>query len=250
MQTVEAGAITEETWDKYRDNPTRELRNQILMAYMNVVTCNVRKMFPIFKGYAETQDIVNQGIIVLMECIDKYDRSRGVQFDSYASVRVRGSIIDYVRKQDWIPRGVRKKSIEVEAAYQTLQNHLGRPAEDAEVAQYLGIDIEELNKRLSEAYGAAVFSFEEMTQENLIGNSGLGNPEQETQCAELREILADAIDGLEAKERLVVSLYYYEELKLKEIALVMGVTPSRVSQIHAKAMMKLKSLMRAYARSN
>ena len=248
MQTVEGEKITEEHWAKYKQTHSQELRNQIMMAYMHVVTCNVRKMFPIFKGYAETQDIVNQGAIALMECIDKYDISRGVQFDSYASVRVRGSIIDYVRKQDWIPRGVRKRFTDIENAYQNLQNQYGRPATDTEVAVYLELDVEELNKRLSEVYSSAVFSLEEMVQESVLPDKDgiLGNPEQEFQKEELRKVLASTVDKLDEKERMVVSLYYYDELKLKEIALVMGLTASRVSQLHSKAMLKLKSAMSRY----
>jgi len=248
LQTVEGEKITEEHWAKYKQTHSQELRNQIMMAYMHVVTCNVRKMFPIFKGYAETQDIVNQGAIALMECIDKYDISRGVQFDSYASVRVRGSIIDYVRKQDWIPRGVRKRFTDIENAYQNLQNQYGRPATDTEVAVYLELDVEELNKRLSEVYSSAVFSLEEMVQESVLPDKDgiLGNPEQEFQKEELRKVLASTVDKLDEKERMVVSLYYYDELKLKEIALVMGLTASRVSQLHSKAMLKLKSAMSRY----
>lgn len=251
MKTAQTEAITRDVWEKYRQSRSKELRNQILMAYMHVVTVNVRRMYPVFKGYAETQDVVNHGVLALIECVDKFDAQRGVQFDSYASVRVNGSIIDYVRKQDWVPRSVRKKSAELERAYQALQIKLGRPAEDQEVARYLGIGAEELNKRLNDAQGAAVCSFEEMTQETLIDDreSALGSPERELERSELKEILAGAIDRLDDKERTVVSLYYYEQLKLKEIALVMSVTPSRVSQIHSKAMMKLNGILRAYGKS-
>lgn len=248
MQTAEIEKITQEHWKKYSETHSQALRNQILMAYMHVVTCNVRKMVPVFKGYAETQDIVNQGVIALMECIDKYDFGRGVQFDSFASIRVRGCIIDYVRKQDWIPRGVRKKSTEISNAYQDLQSQFGRPATDTEVAGHLGLEIEELNKTLSEVYGSAVFSFEELVQENVveITDSGIGTPEQELQKKELKQILAKAIDKLDEKERMVVSLYYFDDLKLKEIALVMGITPSRVSQLHSKAMLRLKNMMNGF----
>ncbi|HWQ50360.1 MAG TPA: FliA/WhiG family RNA polymerase sigma factor [Terriglobales bacterium] len=240
--------ITGEIWQRYKETRSRELRNRILMAYMPVVTCNARKMYPIFKGLAETQDIVNQGVLALMECIDKYEFDRGVQFDSYASIRVRGSIIDYVRKQDWIPRGARKKYSDIQNAYQELQSLHGRPATDGEVAQRLGIDLPELERRLSEVAGLAVLSFEELLQENLAEESekGFGNPERELLEGELKKTLTGAIDRLEEKERTVVSLYYYEELKMKEIALVMGLTASRVSQLHAKAIMKLRGQMHEY----
>ena len=251
MQTVKDECITGEIWARYRESRSRELRNRILMAYMPVVTCNARKMYPIFKGLAETQDIVNQGVLALMECIDKYEPCRGVQFDSYASIRVRGSIIDYVRKQDWIPRGARKKYSDIQNAYQVLQSQNGRPATDKEVAQHLGVDLSELEHRLSEVAGLAVLSFEELVQENLSEEceKGFGNPERELSEKELRRALTSAVDALEEKERLVVSLYYYEELKMKEIALVMGLTASRVSQLHTKAIMKLRSIMSEYSGS-
>jgi len=242
--------VTESMWERYTQTHDVNLRNRILMAYIHVVTYNVRKMSAVYHNHADTQDIVNQGVLALMDCIDKYDYTRGVQFDSFASIRVRGSIIDYIRKQDWIPRGVRKKSNSISNAYAELQEQFGRPATDAEVAEYIGMNIEELNKTVSEVYSASIYSFEELIQDSSVAvqDSGIRTPEQEVQKSELKSTLASAIDMLDEKERTVVSLYYFEELKLKEIAVVMGLTASRVSQLHSKAMLKLRSMLSDYIR--
>lgn len=246
MQKTENERITTEHWEEYKNTRDTDLRNRILMSYLNVVTCNAKKMSAAYKNFADTQDIVNEGVIALMDCIDKYDYTRGVQFDSFASIRVRGAIIDYIRKQDWIPRSARKKSTEIGNAYAELQGKLGRQATDSEVAEFLGMDVDALNKTVLQVYSAAVFSFEELLQENasVFGEDKASKtPEHEFGKKELRQILLKSIDKLGSKERTVVSLYYYEGFKLMEIASVMGLTASRVSQLHSKAMIKLRAML-------
>ena len=250
MYKTDVKMITAETWEEYKDTHDIKLRNEILMAYIQIVTFNARKMSAVYSGFMQTGDVINQGVISLIDCIERYDPSRGIQFDTFASIRVRGSIIDFIRKQDWLPRRIRKRSKEIGDAYSELQNKTGRQASDAEVAEYLGIDIEELNKTLGEVHSATVLYFEDMLQDNVSEASEEPEksltPEQEYQKTELKEQLAKCIDMLEEKERMVISLYYFEELKLKEIALLMGITASRVSQLHSRALLKLQSLIGNY----
>ena len=176
--------------------------------------------------------------------------NRGVRFDSYASIRVRGSIIDYIRKQDWVPRGIRKQSIDIENAAASLQIDLGRSPTDTELAKKVGITIGELNRIIGESQGFSVLSFEDFLYDNTASSirddSPIDAPEQRLQDQELRKIIAKSIDSLNEKERTVISLYYFEELKLKEIAFVLGLTESRISQLHTKALMKLKNKIGSY----
>jgi RNA polymerase sigma factor for flagellar operon FliA len=187
-------------------------------------------MSAVYKDKAELEDIVNEGIIALMDCIDRYDPSKGVQFDSFASIRVRGSIIDYLRKQDWVPRDVRKKSIVIGNAYLALKSAKENPPTDEDVAAYLGMDMEELLKITAQSHRFILYSYEELLSDNLTSvrepASELEAPGQNLEEEELKEVIAGSIENLSEKERLVVTLYYYEELKLKEIAAVLGLTAS------------------------
>ncbi|MCX7615023.1 MAG: FliA/WhiG family RNA polymerase sigma factor [Clostridiales bacterium] len=252
MYKIDSQVITTELWEEYKETHDINLRNEILLAYIHVVTFNAKRMSAVYKNYAQTGDIINQGVLALIDCIEKYDCTRGIQFDSFASIRVRGSIIDYIRKQDWIPRRVRKKSADIGNAYMELQDKTGRQATDSEVAEYLGMNVEELNKTIGEVYSAAVFYYEDLLQDSVAAfseeSSKVATPEQEYQKKELKELIAKSIDRLDEKERTVISLYYYEELKLKEIALVMGLTASRVSQLHSKALLKLQKMVGDYVK--
>lgn len=243
--------ITDEVWDAYIKTRDLAVRNRILTVYLYIVKVNAKRMNAACKSRDDLEEIINQGVLALIDCIEKFDPQRGVQFDSYASIRVRGAIIDYIRKQDWVPRDIRKKSIEISNAYAQLHNELNRPPEDEEVAAHLKISLAELEQVMAQAESFSLLSYEELIQENIsfAGEtaSGIQTPEQELMRQELKSMLAGAIDKLSEKERLIVSLYYYDELKLKEIAVILGLTPARVSQMHSKALMKLKQLVGRYA---
>lgn len=250
MEMTEVRQIDNELWEQYGRTRDRGIRDKIIMAYLPIVKMNAKRMSPVYKNHADLEDIVNQGVLALIDCIDKYDWTRGVRFDSYASIRVRGSIIDYIRKQDWVPRGIRKQSIDIENAASSLQVELGRSPTDRELADKMGMTTREVNKIIGESQSFAVLSFEDFLYDNTAStvkdNSPLDAPEQRLQEQEIRQIIAGAIDSLSEKERTVISLYYFEELKLKEIAFVLGLTESRISQLHTKALMKLKSKIGSY----
>lgn len=249
MHKNEAEVIGNEIWDKYHKTKNIGLRNHILTNYLYIVTINAKRMSSMYKDKAELEDIVNHGVLALIKCIERFDHSRGVQFDTYASIRVRGSIIDYLRKNDWIPRDVRKVSIQIENAYEELQNLLYRPPNDEEVAESLGMELNEFYKILSQTNGLFTLSYEELLNESYSfkePESSIKVPEQHIQEEELKSMIALSIDKLDEKERLIVSLYYYEELKLKEIAAILGITASRVSQIHTRALIKMKKTLSDY----
>lgn len=237
-------------WEKYHATKDIDIRNQIIEKYSYLVKIIAIKMRGIYQQYGDVEDIVNEGIIALMDAIEKYDLSKNTKFETYASIRVKGSIIDYVRKQDWIPRKVKSDYKMIKDAEDLLSNKLERAPTDNEIAEYLKMDITNYNKIISNAYGTSMLSFEELIEEaNLNENrTGMVNqqPEHEMESKELYKVLVESVNKLNEKEKLIISLYYKEELKLKEIAQILNISNSRVSQIHTSALQKLEKSVNSY----
>src|SRR5207253_6426076 len=196
----------------------------------------------------EMRDLINAGVIGLLDAIDKFEPERNVKFKTYAEVRIRGAILDSLRNLDWAPRSLRKKSKDLEKTYAELSQKLGRPATDEEVSEALGEDIEDYHALVDQLHGLTLGSFENLSDsedsENYINyypDDGTNDPYVKFESNELTSLLADAIEDLPEKERLVLSLYYYEEFTMKEIGTLLGVNESRVSQLHTKATLKLRS---------
>lgn len=244
--------VTEQTWLRYAKNKDIGLRNEILMSYLPIVTFSLKKAQTFIRNRADAEDMASQGVLELINCIDRYDVERGVQFDSYASIRVRGAIIDYIRKKDWVSRDIRKKIKLVNQTSEELQMEMGRFPEEQELAERLGITDAELNKIRSDEVNFNVVSFEEtlyntgMTLMDVTVDHDAQSPEHNLMERDFKQQIARYIDELDDKERTVISLYYYEELKLKEIAFVLNLTVSRVSQIHSKALGKLRARIAEY----
>jgi RNA polymerase sigma factor for flagellar operon FliA len=196
----------------------------------------------------EMRDLVNAGVLGLLDAIDKFEPERGVKFKTYAEVRVRGAILDSLRDLDWAPRSLRRKSKDLEKAYAELGQKLGRPATDEEVCEALGENLEDFHALVDQLHGLTIGSFENSSdsddrndgQINYYPDDGTNDPYLRFETNELTQLLADAIDSLPERERMVLSLYYYEEFTMKEIGMLMGVNESRVSQIHTKATMRLR----------
>ena len=183
-----------------------------------------------------------------MNSIDRFDYTRDIKFETFASIRVRGAMIDYLRKQDWVPRTVRKNLKDIDAAYAEMQNNLGRVPTDEEIAERLNLSTDDYYEALSNTYAANILSLEELIAENvsnLIPASDV-TPEDNYEHKELSEMMERAIDMLSDKERTIISLYYYEGLKAKQIAAILEVSESRVSQLHSKALTKLKYSLQSY----
>lgn len=237
-------------WEQYYATKDIDIRNQIIEKYSHLVKIIALKMRGIYQQYGDLDDIVNEGIIALIDAIEKFDLSKNTKFETYASIRIKGSIIDYVRKQDWTPRKVKSDYKIIKDAEDLLSNKLDRAPSDNEIAEYLKMDISDYNRIISNAYGTSMLSFEELIEEaNLVENGiSVGNeqPENEIESKELYKVLVDNVNKLNEKEKLIISLYYKEELKLKDIAQILDISNSRVSQIHTSALQKLEKSIRNY----
>ncbi len=233
-------------WDLYSKEKTLELKNQLVLHYLPQVKSIVLRLMPTYKAYSNYDDMLSCGILGLMDAIEKYDIRRDVKFEYYAAMRIKGEIIDNIRKQDWAPSSLRRKIKAISNAYYELENNLCREPTDKEVADHLEMDEEELHSTLGKSQMFNIIHFEEMVQNDVWEqsiSSQSGSLEEEVESKEMVEILGNIIDNLPEKEKLVITLYYYEEMTLKEVANVLGVSESRVSQIHSKAVMKLRTKM-------
>lgn len=239
-----------ELWQQYYATRDIHVRNQIIEKYSYLVKIIALKLRGVYQQYGDVDDIVNEGIIALMDVVEKYDITKNTKFETYASIRIKGSIIDYVRKQDWIPRKVKSDYKNIKEAEDKLTNSLGRQPKDEEIAKYLKMDMKEYNQIVNNAFGTSILSFEELLGgSNLVEtelNIGYDLPEEEIETKELYKVLVDSVHKLGEKEKLVISLYYKEDLKLKEIADILNISNSRVSQIHTSALQKLEKSIRDY----
>jgi len=204
----------------------------------------------------DTADLVSYGIFGLIDAIEKFDPERGIKFETYAIARIKGAIIDELRAMDWVPRSVRSRARDFEAAYIALENRFKRVPSDNEIAREMGVSAQELRAILTKLSYTSVISFEEMWSAGAdhddrmdpfgsIPDETADDPVHMLESAELKEILAGAIDRLPDREKTVIALYYYEGLTLKEIGSVLGVTESRVSQMHTKAVLRLRARLHA-----
>jgi len=241
---------TEELFERYWKQPAQELKWEIAMRYVGLIRNVALQIRGVYCSFAQLDDIINEGIIVLTDTIDKYDPSKG-KFDTFVIKRIRGMIIDLARQQDWVPRTVRRRAKDIERVTAEMYNREGRFPTDHEVAQYLDITDMEYQEAMTHASMHSIISLEELFEEYeqcIKGNESesYATPEQSLQSEELMEALTKAIASLKKNEQLVLSLYYQRDLKMKDIAAVLGVSAPRVSQVHARAVQKLKILMAHY----
>ena len=239
-------------WMDYSKNPSSELREKLILEYAPLVKL-VAGRLSMYLGYnVEYDDLVSYGIFGLIDAIDKFDAGKEVKFETYASLRIRGAILDQIRKMDWIPRTVRQRQKQIQNAISDIEAATGRSATDEEIATALGISSEEYDSWQSQMKVTGVVSLDDFVEQgsDVADNRGLSSqierPEEHIEKEELKKVLAEALNLLTDKERKVVVLYYYEELTLKEISNVLDVSESRVSQLHTKALGKMKSKMGKY----
>ena len=246
---ISAITINNETWKSYQKNKDLQTRNIIMMEYLYLVKIIAARLSSAYKHLADYEDILSCGSIALINAIERYDYTRDIKFETFASIGIRGAMIDFLRKQDWVPRSLRKSMKEIDAAYAELQNTLGKSPTDEQMAKKLEISVEEYHEILGKTYSSNVLSLEELlvdSNDNVLASSEKSEVEYKIESKELTEILSQAIEALSKKEKIIISLYYYEGLKSKQIASVLEVSESRVSQLHAKALMKLKYNMQKY----
>jgi len=234
---------------------TPENREEVIKRYSPMIKYVANRIAMRLPPHIEVDDLISVGVLGLMDAISKYDSSRGAKFKTYAEFRVRGAILDELRAMDWVPRSIRQKASNVDKVVQTLQAKLSRSPEDEEVAKEMGISLDQFHDTLNETKSIPVFSLEDLgiakesgEQQSLLdclAGKADADPQTQIRLIELKEIIAKAIDALPEKERLMVSLYYYEELTMKEIGAVLEITESRVSQIHSKAVYRLRTKLKA-----
>lgn len=196
----------------------------------------------------DVEDLIQAGMIGLLDASHQFDSSQGASFETYAGIRIRGAMLDEIRRNDWAPRSVHRKAREISSTMQVIEQQKGRNASDAEVAQAMGLDISEYHQQLQDSTGHQLFSLDEFSDNDEVHarpiSSGPAAPEEEVQQDDFQQAMARAIDSLPERERLLMSLYYNDELNLKEIGEVLGVTESRVSQIHSQTVIRLRSKLR------
>ena len=245
-------AYKNKLWNEYAETKSLEVREQLILEYAPLVKL-VAGRLSMYLGYnVEYDDLVSYGIFGLIDAIDKFDSMKEVKFETYASLRIRGSILDQIRKMDWIPRTIRQKQKKIDTAMKEIETATGRAATDEEIAQKLEISTDDFADWQSQMKITGVVSLNEFMESGSEIPAEQHNqhrfeePEEVIEKEELKEVLGQALELLTEKEKKVILLYYYEDLTLKEISNVLEVSESRVSQLHTRALQKMKVRMGNY----
>ena len=247
---------TQSLWLEYRRTGDQRLRDRLVLTYAPLVKYVAGRLGSGLPAHVDEADLVSYGLLGLMGAIERYDPERDVKFETYAIARIKGQIIDELRAMDWVPRSVRSRARDIERAIAELESKLGRAPTDEEIAGKLGISEDELEESLSEIARSSIAALDELWTVSGSGGDQVAlidtiederapDPQSSLSQTELREAVADSIARLPEREKLVVTLYYYEELTLREIGEVLGVTESRVSQLHTKAILRLRAHLSA-----
>ena len=247
---METKLATENLFKEYRRiDPSQ--KEDLILQFAPLIKLIVNRIALRLPPHVDSEDLINSGVIGLMDAIEKYDPTKNTSFKTYAEFRIKGAILDELRTLDWFPRSIRQKVNRLESAYANLERQLGRAATDEEVAAALNVDLDEFYEILGQASAVSIVSLYDTGREggeerSLLEciNSGEDDPARLLESQEICEIVGQAIERLPEKERIVVSLYYYDELTMKEIGQVLSLTESRVSQIHTKAVLRLRAKLR------
>jgi RNA polymerase sigma factor for flagellar operon FliA len=247
-----------ELWRSYKNDGDERARERLVVAYSPLVKFIAGRMSSGLPSHVDEGDLVSYGLFGLIGAIERFDLDREIKFETFAVARIKGAIIDELRSLDWVPRSVRARARDVERAHAALEAEFGRAPTDEEMAEKLEISVEEFRDALLQIANSSVLALDDLwTFADPDGSGGqisvldtiqdpnALDPEAEAHTAELKDRLADAIESLPERERLVIALYYYENLTLREIGEVLGVTESRVSQLHTKSVLALRSRFQA-----
>ena len=243
---------TQGLWLEYRRTGDQAIRDRLILTYAPLVKYVAGRLGSGLPAHVDDGDLVSYGLLGLMGAIERYEPDRDVKFETYAIARIKGAIIDELRAMDWVPRSVRSRAREIERAIAELEAKLGTAPTDEQIAAKVGITVEELEESLAEIARSSIAALDELWTVSggdgdqialidTIEDADAPDPQRSLSQTEMREAIADAIARLPEREKLVVTLYYYEELTLREIGEVLGVTESRVSQLHTKAILRLKA---------
>jgi len=252
METGVKEVELRDLWRRYKGDGDESARERLVVAYSPMVKFVAGRLGAGLPSHVEDADLISYGLVGLIGAIERFEPERGIKFETFAMTRIRGAIIDELRSLDWVPRSVRSRAREIEAAQAKLEHELQRAPTEAELAAKLNMTEEELQSALLEIANSSVYALDELwtvsdssgDQVSLldtIADESAADPQEALASTEVKDLLTEAISGLPEREQLVVALYYYENLTLREIGEVLGVTESRVSQLHTKAVMRLKS---------
>jgi RNA polymerase sigma factor for flagellar operon FliA len=242
----------ENQWREFKETGSKIAKDKLLVEYAHLVKYITNRLAINLPKSVDRDDLTSAGVLGLIKAVETFEPERGFKFETFAGHKIRGAILDELRALDWVPRSVRQKSRELQKVFAKLENDLGRAPYDDEVCESMNITMQEYEEMLSDVTPTTIISLEEAMPNresdskelriiDTIEDPGSDNPLKELGFAQVKEILKDAIMNLPEKEKLVVALYHYEELTLKEIGVVLDITESRVSQIHSKAILKLRS---------
>ena len=243
---------TTQLWREYRRSGDHGIRDRLILTYAPLVKYVAGRLGSGLPAHVDEGDLVSYGLLGLIAAIERYDPDRDVKFETYAIARIKGSILDELRAMDWVPRSVRSRAREIERAIADLESKLGRAPNDEEIATKIGISQEDLEDSLTDISRSSIAALDELWTVSgsggdqialidTIEDESVPDPQSAMSATEMKEAIADAIARLPEREKLVVTLYYYEDLTLREIGEVLGVTESRVSQLHTKAILRLKA---------
>jgi len=252
METGVKEVELRDLWKRYKDQGDNTARERLVVAYSPMVKFVAGRLGAGLPSHVEDADLISYGLVGLIGAIERFEPERGIKFETFAMTRIRGAIIDELRSLDWVPRSVRSRAREIEQVQSKLEHELQRAPSESELAAKLNMTEEELQSALLEIANSSVYALDELwtvsdssgDQVSLldtIADDGAADPQEALATTEVKDRLTEAIGGLPEREQLVVALYYYENLTLREIGEVLGVTESRVSQLHTKAVMRLKS---------
>lgn len=252
METNLKAIELKDLWSRYRNDGDQQARERLVLAYSPLVKYVAGRVSSGLPAHVEEADLISYGLLGLISAIERFDPDREIRFETFAVTRIKGSIIDELRSLDWVPRSVRAKAREIEQVNAKLENKLQRAPTDAEMASALGVSQDEFQESLVKIANSSVVALDELwtvsdssgDQVSLldtIADPDAADPVRELDISDMKDSLAEAIARLPEREKLVIALYYYENLTLREIGEVLGVTESRVSQLHTKAVLRLKS---------
>lgn len=225
-------------WSAYKEKHEKNVRDQLVENYMGLVNIIAGRLAISLPSHVDRDDLISSGFFGLMDAVERYDYTRKNKFETYAGLRIRGAMLDYLRSKDWIPASLRQKIRHYEQTVARLESELGRSASDEEVAAELGISLEDLAKLIKQMNVATVVPLDEYYAAETEGEPF--NPSENIEKQEVQQTLADVIARLPEKEQQVVSLYYYEELTMREISMIMHLTEARVCQLHTKAVLRMR----------
>lgn len=229
-------------WAEYRNSKKPETREKLIENYLPLVKLVAGRIAIGLPQYVDKDDLSGNGVFGLIEALERFDLSRGVKFETYAVARIRGAMLDSLRAQDWVPATVRQKARQYEHTLAELEHNLGRSATDEEIAAQLGISVVQLHNLLNTINGCTLVPLEDYIKAETPSGNAI-NPSQFLEEEEVKATLTKSIDKLSEKERLVITLYYYEGLTLKEISLILKLTEARISQLHTKAIFRLRGAL-------